>query len=107
RDGYLYAVMDEGNAVCWKSGTGAEVWKGRLGGTFSASPVRVGGHIFAANEAGKTFVFKATPKEFEIVAENRLGDEAFATPVVCGGCFFLRVAVKEKGQRNEKLFCVG
>lgn len=107
RDGHLYAVMDEGNAVCWKSDTGAEVWKGRLNGTFSASPVRVGDHIFATNEAGKTFVFKATPKEFEVVAENQLGSEAFATPAVCGGRLFLRVAVKDKGPRAERLFCVG
>lgn len=107
RDGYLYAVMDEGNAVCWKAGTGAEVWKGRLGGTFSASPVRVGDHIFATNESAVTFVFKASPKELEVVAENRLGDEAFATPAVCGGCLFVRAAVKDMGRREERLYCIG
>ncbi len=107
REGHLYAVMDEGNAVCWKSDTGAEVWKGRLAGTFSASPVLVGDHILATNEAGRTFVFKATPKEFEIVAENRLGDEVYATPAVCGGSIFMRAAVKEQGRREEKLYCIG
>ncbi len=107
RDGHLYAVMDEGNAVCWKSDTGAELWKGRLAGTFSASPVLVGEHILATNEAGRTFVFKATPKEFETVAENRLGDEVYATPAVCGGSIFMRVAVKEKGAREERLYCLG
>jgi outer membrane protein assembly factor BamB len=107
RDGHLFAVMDEGNAVCWKSDTGAEVWKGRLGGAFTASPVMVGEHILATNEAGKTFVFKATPKEFDLVAENQLGAEAFATPAVCGGRIYMRVAVKDKGGRQEKLVCVG
>ena len=107
RDGYLYAVMDEGNAVCWNSATGAEKWKGRLGGTFSASPVMVGDHILATNEAGRTFVFKANSKEFELVAENQLGNELFATPTVCGGQIFIRAAVKDQGGRQEKLFCIG
>ena len=107
RDGHLFAVMDEGNAVCWKASTGAEVWKGRLGGTFSASPVMVGDYILAVNEAGKAFTFKASPKEFELVSENQLGNEAFATPTVCGGRVYQRAAVKESGGRREKLFCVG
>ena len=41
RGGYLFAVMDGGIAMCWKSENGAEVWKGRLSGTFSSSPVLV------------------------------------------------------------------
>ncbi|AMV28671.1 outer membrane biogenesis protein BamB [Gemmata sp. SH-PL17] len=105
--GHLYAVMDEGNAICLRSDTGAEVWKGRLGGTFSASPVMVGEHVLAVNEIGRTFVFKATPTEFEILAENRLGDEVFATPAVSGGRVFMRVATKDKGRREEKLYCLG
>lgn len=108
RDGHLYAVKDDGFPMCWKCATGEELWKvkERLGGTFSASPVLVGEHVLATNESGRTFVFKATPKEFDLVADNRLGDEAFATPAVCGGRIFMRVAVKEKG-RQEKLFCIG
>ncbi len=107
RDGHLYAVMDEGVAMCWKSETGAEVWKGRLGGTFTASPVMVGEHILATNETGRTYIFKATPKEFELESENQLGGETFATPTVCGGRIYLRVAVKANGGRQEKLVCVG
>jgi len=107
RDGHLFAVMDDGVAVCWKSDTGAELWKGRLGGTFSASPVMVGDDILATNEAGRTFIFKANPKEFDLVAENKLGDEVFATPTVCGGRIYMRVAIKQNGTRQEKLFCIG
>src|SRR5262245_14707201 len=106
RDGHLYAVMDDGVAVCWKSETGAEVWKGRLAGTFTASPVLVGENIFATNETGRTYVFKATPKGFDLISENRLGDEVFATPAICGSRIYMRVAVKAK-TRQEKLFCIG
>ncbi|MEM7385885.1 MAG: PQQ-binding-like beta-propeller repeat protein [Verrucomicrobiota bacterium] len=62
RDNHLYAVMDAGFAVCWKSDTGERLWKKRLGGDFSASPVMVGNHIYAANEKGDFFVLRATPE---------------------------------------------
>lgn len=107
RDGYLYSVLDAGVAMCWKCDTGKEVWKGRLGGTFSASPVLVGEHLFATNEAGQTFIFKATPEAFELVAENSLGREVFATPTICGSRIYFRVANQVDGQRHEELKCVG
>ena len=93
--------------MCWKSDTGAQVWKGRLGGTFTASPVMVGDHILATNESGRTYIFKATPKEFDLEGENQLGNETFATPTVCGGRIYLRIAVKANGTRQEKVVCVG
>jgi outer membrane protein assembly factor BamB len=106
-NGYLYAVLDAGTATCWKCDTGKEVWKGRLGGTFSASPVLVGEHVFATNEAGRTFIFKATPEAFDLVAENRLDGEVLATPTICGDRIYMRVATTEKGRRQEMLYCLG
>ena len=107
RDGRLYAVTDAGVAMCWQSDTGKELWKLRLGGTFSASPVIVGEHIFATNEEGKTFVLKLGLDSSEIVAENQVGDEVFATPTICGGRIYLRVATHKDGQRQELLYCLG
>jgi outer membrane protein assembly factor BamB len=109
RDGHLYAVTDDGNPMCWKSDTGAEAWKGqsRFAGTFSASPVMVGDTILATNESGRTFIFKANPKEFDLIGENQLGSEVFATATVCGGRIYMRAAVKANGTRQEKLFCIG
>lgn len=107
KDGYLYAVMDAGVAMCWKSDTGDEVWSGRLGGTFSSSLVLVGDHLLATNEAGKTFVFKANPEEFQLVAENQLGNECFATPAICGSRIYHRVAEEVDGKRQEMLYCLG
>jgi outer membrane protein assembly factor BamB len=107
RDGHLYAVTDAGMAMCWKCDDGKELWKNRLGGTFSASPVLVGEHFFATNESGKTYVFKATPSNFEIVAENQLGDEVMATPTICGSRIYMRVVQNEGGKRQEMLYCIG
>ena len=107
RDGYLYSVLDAGVAMCWKCDTGKEVWTGRLGGMFSASPVMVGEHLFATNEASETFILKATPEAFDLVGENSLGGEVFATPTICGGRIYFRVANQVDGQRRETLMCVG
>ena len=106
KDGFLYAILDAGIAMCWKSDTGREMWKGRLTGTFSASPVLVGDKIFATNEGGKTFVIKANPKDFELLGENQLGSEVFASPAICGDCIYLRVAEMQNGQRQEMLYCI-
>lgn len=104
--GHLYAVMDAGVAACWKSDTGEELWKERLGGDFFASPVMVGDRIYASNVSGKTFVFTATPKSFQLLAQNQLGEEAYASPVICGGRIYLRVATKGAA-RQEFLYCIG
>lgn len=107
RNGYLYAVADEGIAMCWKTDTGKEMWKQRLEGTFTASPVMVGENIFATNEAGQTYIFKARPDGFEKVAENQLGDEVYPTPTICGSRIYMRVASNKDGKRMETLYCLG
>ena len=65
------------------------------------------GHVFATNESGKTYVFKANPDSFELVAENQLGTDVFATPVICGNAIYIRAAVKTQGRREEWLYCIG
>ena len=54
---HLFAVTDRGIAICFDSSTGDQIWKHRLGGTFSASPVLVGDQIYATNESGTTVVY--------------------------------------------------
>lgn len=107
KHGHLYAVTDGGIAKCWKSESGKEVWSGRLDGAFTASPTLVGEHIYATSETGRTFIFKATPAEFELVGDNQLGNEVMATPTICGSRIYMRVAMNQQGRRQEKLVCVG
>lgn len=105
--GYLYMTLDAGIANCVDCRTGDTVWKERLGGVFSSSPVLVGDRIYATNEQGETFVFKADPEKFESVAENKLGESVFATPVICGSRIYTRVAHYEGDRRQEYLYCLG
>jgi outer membrane protein assembly factor BamB len=106
-NGHLYAVLDAGIAMCWKVDTGEELWKKRLGGKFTSSPVLVGDNIFATDEDGKTHIFKASPDGFESTGENKLGDEVFATPVICGNRIYTRVAHRNRDTRQEMLYCLG
>jgi outer membrane protein assembly factor BamB len=106
KDGHLFGVLDAGIAACWKCDTGKEQWKGRIEGTFSSSPVLVGDVIYAINEAGKAYVYKANPSAFEKIGENQLGSEVFATPVIASGALYLRVAKREEGKRQEYVYCV-
>ena len=57
--------------------------------------------------AGTIFVYEATPDGYRQVAENQLGDEAFASPAVSGNQMFWRVAKTTDGRRQEFLYCIG
>jgi len=106
-EGHLYALLDAGIAVCWDAASGAERWKQRLGGNFSASPIIVGDTIYATSEAGETHVFRADPAGYEELAVNRLGDETFASAAVADGRLFLRIAEQDGDGRRERLVCIG
>lgn len=105
-DGHIFLVTDSGIARCWESRTGNEVWRGRLGGTFSASPVLVGDKIFATNEDGETFIFKANREKFELLAKNKLGEGVLATPTICNSRIYMRVAHQVGDKRSEFLYCI-
>ena len=107
-EGYVYAINDGGIAFCWKADTGREMWKSRLpGGPVSASPVLANGNVYISNEHGTTYVFKATPEQFVAVAQNQLGDEAFASPAIVDSRIYQRVASSARGGRQEFLYCIG
>lgn len=106
KDSHVYAANDAGFAICWNSRTGEEMWKERLTGSFFSSPTLVGNTFYSTNIRGTTFVFKGTPDHFELIAKNQLGDECYASPVICDSRIYLRIAHKGK-QRQEFLTCIG
>ena len=104
---YLYALTDNGVAFCWRVSDGKEMWKERLRGPVSASPIVAGNNIYWANEAGTMYVFAADPSKFNLIAENRVGEESMASPAVSGNELFLRVAKGQGKERRESLVCIG
>ncbi len=106
KDGYVYAVQDGGQAVCWKSDTGEELWREKVDRDFYGSPVMMGSLIYVTNMHGVTSVLEATPGRFKILSQNTLGDESFASPTICGNRLYLRGAKKGES-RQEYLWCIG
>ena len=104
---HLYAFADGGILYCLDGATGEERWKKRLGGNVSASLVAHGDVLFATNEEGTTWAFRAGPGGYEKLARNQLGREGFATPTIVGGRIYIRTATGHGPQRRETLYCIG
>ena len=99
RSGYLYTVTDDGVAVCREAKSGKEMWRGRLGGQVSASPVLIDGKIYSLGEKGEVVVFAASPDGFKLLARNNTGEKILSSPAVALGRLYIR------GDRH--LICVG
>ena len=103
----IYAIADDGRAYCWDAKTGEKKWSEKLGRRgVMASPLAVGDHIYATLKNGTTVIFKASGDRFEKIAENKLGDDTYASPVALDNQLFLRVGKVDRGERQEFLYCL-
>jgi len=101
--GFVYAVTDAGVAYCWRGSDGETMWRERLGGDYSSSPVLVGDVIHVFNEQGQGFAFKANSMKYESVGGGKFADDVFSTPSIVGDTMFLRAARQQAGIRQEYL----
>jgi len=106
-DDYVYGVTDQGIAHCWEASSGKEKWKARLANPQAGSPVVVNDLILVVGERGLATFFKASPKKFAMVAQNQLGNDVYASPVICHDRIYLRVGRRAGGKRQETLYCIG
>ena len=90
-EGRLYSLCDDGVLTCLSAADGNMMWKRRLGGNVSSSPLIAGEHLFCCNEDGTTFVVKLGGRG-EVVAENSLGDGIMASPVVSRDRLYIRTS---------------
>jgi len=88
-DGLLYNIDDGGITMCLDARTGKRLWRERIEGNYSASPIYANGRIYVSNQEGRTTVIKAG-REFEVIAENDLDEGFMASPAVVGDALFLR-----------------
>lgn len=88
-DHLLFVGNDAGIITCFDAISGNELWRERIGGNFSASPIYCDGLIYFFSEEGKTTVIRASEK-FDLVAANQLGDGFTASPAVSGDTLYLR-----------------
>lgn len=86
----LSMVTDEGIAVGIEAKTGELVWKERLRGNFSASPIYADGRLYCFNQDSVATVLEPGPPG-KILAVNELsGEQLMATPAVAGKALFVR-----------------
>jgi outer membrane protein assembly factor BamB len=88
-DGLIYMAGDVGVITCVDARTGERVWRERLGGIYTASPIAGDGKIYLMSESGETIVLKAgrTP---QVLSRNAIDGRILASPAVSGGRLFIR-----------------
>jgi len=96
--GVIYMSTDNGIVSAFDAGNGQRLWRERVGGTFSASPIAGDGKVYFVSEGGETIVVKAG-RTFEIVSRNKLDGHFVASPAASGGRVFLRA--------DDRVFAVG
>jgi len=90
--GLLYICRDNGVLSVYEPRTGRRLYQrriGRGGSGFSASPVAADGKVYFSSEDGSVFTLRAGP-EFEILAENPMGETLMATPAISEGVMYFR-----------------
>ena len=87
----LYLWGDRGVVTCVQVGTGETLWRGRVGGTFSASPIVVGNAIINVSADGEVVAI-TDGDAFEVIGRAALGETCRATPAVAGGRIYFRTA---------------
>lgn len=88
----LYVCRNNGALGVFEAKTGRRVYQQRLGDGrtgFTASPVAAEDRVYFTSEEGDVYVVKAGP-QFELLATNRLGEVAMATPALAEGVFYFR-----------------
>lgn len=94
----LFMIDDGGVAACVDAKTGADIWRERVGGNYSAAPILADGRLYFLSEEGKATVIEAG-RQFKVLAENYLGkdkdtDGFMASPAVSGNALYLRTRTK-------------
>ncbi len=94
----LYSITEAGIVNCRQGATGERLWRQRLAGKFSASPVYADGKVYFLSEKGRATVVEEGP-EYKVVAENELDETCCASPAISQGNIFLRT--------EKALYCIG
>jgi outer membrane protein assembly factor BamB len=95
---HLYAVTDQGVLTCFDAETSKQVWRHRIGGRHSPSPVYADGRIYFLSEEGESVVIEPGA-EYKELARNSIGGLCRASIAVSQGNLFIR--------NDEGLFCIG
>lgn len=89
-DDLLFLVNSDGIISCIEAKTSDTIWKQRIDGKYSASPIYSDGRIYFFNENSLTTVIEPS-REFKVLSINPLGGEPLmASPAAAGKALFIR-----------------
>ena len=95
---YLFVADDRGTTNCYDSATGDRLWQERMGNHYSASLVLAGGLVYFLADDG-TMKLVRPGDQLDVVVENSLGEDCYASPAISQGQLFLRA--------EKHLYCIG
>lgn len=95
---YFLLTSDDGIASCYDAASGERLWVERFGGHYSTSPITADGLVYFTADSGNTKVVRPGPK-LDVVAENEIGEECFASAAASQGNIYLRT--------TKHLICIG
>ena len=88
-NGLLFYVDDGGIVSCVDVKTGEALYRERLGGKFSSSPIVADGKLYFGSREGVVSVVEAG-KTFKLLAQNKLDGQIMASPAAFDGTIFIR-----------------
>jgi len=91
KDGLIYTVDSKNVLMCLDGKTGQVYYEDRLRGKYNASPLYANGHMYFSSTTGKTAVINEG-KVLEVVAENELEGEIWATPAISRNSLIIRTS---------------
>jgi len=96
--GLVYMANGNGIVSCIDGQTGELVWRERIGGVYTASPVAADGRVYLLNEGGEMVVLHAG-REPVVLERNRVDGRTVASPAISNGQLFIRT--------DTHLICIG
>ena len=91
KNGLLYTIDSKGVLLCLDAQTGETIWSEKLKGKYNSSLLWAAGNIYFSSIRGETFVIREG-RSLDVIAENSLDGEIWATPAFIDGCILLRTS---------------
>jgi len=85
----IYWVTQNGRMFCADPATGEIIWRQRLGGQYSASPVAGDGKLYIAGADGSVAVLQAG-REYKEITRNNIDEVIYASPAIANGRIYIR-----------------
>lgn len=85
-----YLLSGQGVLAAVNLADGEVAWQERVGGSYWATPVIAGGHLYAVSSAGVVNVVRLDAEGAEVIGSYDLGEAALASPAVADGGLYIR-----------------